>query len=415
MSGQSVEKKPGQRIRILSLAGQRDRAADARARLAGGSRQHVREWLDLAIRSAKMGAWVWYPREGGIQILRTDQYDRIMGIEEDAPWSLDNLLSRMHPLDRERMRQRIESVISGATEDYDAEYRIVTQCGEIRWVRSRGRAIRARDGKVVRVTGIVTDITERKLLEQDRDQFVATLTHDIRNPLAAARAGAELILRYPGRESERARLLRRIVSSIEQADRRIQDLLDSSRMKRGRGLQLLIERFDLRDFVGELVEKIAGEYSGDFGGRILFSAECPIEGYWSRRAIKRIVESLIGNAVRYGEPGGPITVTLRRERDSRGDLAVLGVHNQGNPIPESAQGDLFEVTQQLGSGAPEEGAPEERAKEPWRRRWGLGLAVVRGLARAHGGSIEVRSSEAEGTNFTVRFPVKGRSSGSAHE
>lgn len=408
MASPSAGRKPVPRIRVVPSSFQEARESreflesdesQKSARESGRSpdpSNSVQEWLDLAIRAAKMGAWVWYLQDGVIRISRTEQYDRIMGNEPTAPVSLDSLLNRVHPLDRERVRQRAESLFSGRQEEYDVEYRILTRSGEICWVRDRGRGIRDERGKVIRVTGVVTDITDRKRLERDRDQFVAALSHDLRNPLAAARVGAELILRYPDRKDRHRRLLVRIISSIEQANRLIQNLLDSSRMMQGQDLQLTLERFDLSAFLKEILRELATEPSD----RIRYFSGGPLEGYWSRQGIRRIVETLVGNAVRYGASQDQVTVALARISDPRGDQALLTVHNRGEPILESQQSGLFDPFHR----------PTGNTVEPipWRRQGGgLGLAVAQGLARAHGGAVEVRSTEPEGTTFTVRLPVKG--------
>ncbi len=344
------------------------------------------EWLRIALRAAKMGAWAWDLNRRDKFIRRTEQYDRIFEIAPHQKWTRDLWIGRLYSEDQEITSQKMESVITGDKEEYDAEYRIVLPAGGLRWVNAWGRSIRDRAGKPVRVTGVVRDISDEKRLEQDREQFVATLSHDLRNPLSVARSSADLIRRYPDDVVRRDRLFKKIDFSIERADRMIQDLLDSSRLQSGRNLQLPMENSDLSDIVRAVVQEQAELYDG----RIIYKVDGSCVGTWSKDGIRRLLENLISNAIKYGKVGGPVTVTLDR---GAGEV-LLSVHNTGNLISDEEQSMLFQ--------------PFYRAKfaeQGSARGWGLGLPLVRGIAEAHGGGAAVQSSLEAGTTFVVRLPI----------
>jgi signal transduction histidine kinase len=105
--------------------------------------------------------------------------------------------------------------------------------------------------------------------------------------------------------------------------------------------------------------------------------------------MRRILENLCNNAIKYGDTTSRVTVSLRQE----GDEAELAVHNWGNPIPASEQESLFQYFTRTKS-----------AEASGKRGWGIGLTLVKGVAEAHGGSVQVESSQEKGTTFRVRLP-----------
>lgn len=225
-------------------------------------------------------------------------------------------------------------------------------------------------------------------LEQERslrERFVATLSHDLRTPLTAAKMSAQILARRAEDPAEVRKLGLRIIESINRSDRMIEDLLDASRLKAGEKLPIEVEACDLRKIASETLDELRTIH----GDRFVLRADEPVEGLWSPGGIRRILENLCGNSVKYGAPDRPITVSLRRE----GASAELRVHNEGPPIPPEIQPTLFE--------------PFKRASvHPKQKGWGLGLALVRGLTEASGGKIRLTSAPGSGTDFVVTLPIK---------
>lgn len=221
-----------------------------------------------------------------------------------------------------------------------------------------------------------------------RDQFFATIAHDLRNPLSAAQMGAILILRHPTAEHV-PRWAARIVENIGRVDRMVQDLLDAMRVQTGARLPLELEEHDLLEIVRNALEQLRTEH----GDRLVLEAPAPVHGWFAADALRRALENLVTNAVKYGAASRPITVTLR-EHDQR---AILRVHNHGVHIPAEQQETLFRAFQRLAT-----------AEASGKRGWGLGLAQARAVAEAHGGSIGVDSVPGRGTTFTIDIPVDAR-------
>jgi len=221
-----------------------------------------------------------------------------------------------------------------------------------------------------------------------REQLFATLAHDLRGPLSAAKSNISLILRKP--ESEhRMRWAVRTADSIDRMDLMLQDLLDAMRVQAGGRLPLQLEECDLVDIVRQAVENQQTEH----GERFVLVAPQPVRGYFAPEPLRRAVENLASNAVKYGTSSRAITVTVRQTHER----AFVVVHNHGGAIPAEQQEMLFRVFQRL---------PE--AESGGKRGWGLGLAQVRGAAEAHGGSISVDSLPERGTSFTIDIPKDAR-------
>jgi signal transduction histidine kinase len=217
-----------------------------------------------------------------------------------------------------------------------------------------------------------------------REQFVSMLSHDLRNPISAAAVCAQMIRRTP---DSAAALSEKITTILARADRLIQDLLDVNRIRSGRAIAIELSPCDLAKVLRETVEELSIVH----GNRFVVKTEESLPGSWDCGLLRRAVENLAGNAVKYGSPQSPIRITARLEAQT----LLLSVQNQGVPIPFDEQKKLFEVY--------------ERAISAQRHRtqgWGIGLTLVRGIAEAHGGKVFVESSEERGTTFTLELPVR---------
>jgi signal transduction histidine kinase len=220
-----------------------------------------------------------------------------------------------------------------------------------------------------------------------REQFAAVLAHDLRGPLSAAKASASLILRKPS-SNDVPRWAARIVESVDRADRMVQDLLDAMRAQAGAQLDLEFAEYDAVEIAREALDQLRTVY----GDRFVLAAPEPVRGWFGVDPMRRAIENLAINAVKYGAAARPITVTVRELHER---VFVL-VHNEGPHIPPEQQETLFRAFQRLS---------REASSQPG---WGLGLAQVRAAAEAHGGSIAVDSLPETGTTFTIDIPLDGR-------
>lgn len=222
-----------------------------------------------------------------------------------------------------------------------------------------------------------------------REQFVSVLAHELRGPLSSVRAAAQLLLRQPERMDERRDLASRIDKNITRLDVMIRDLLDASRLHAGGRLPLRLDTADLGAIAQEIVEEMRVLH----GERFTLQAEREVRGVWSAEELRRALWNLLGNAVKYGAPGRPVTLRVQRVPEG----ARVSIHNEGPTIPAEEQERIFELfsrSRQVGQDTQE--------------GWGLGLFLVRGCAEAHGGHVSVRSEPGQGTTFILELPWDSR-------
>jgi signal transduction histidine kinase len=221
-----------------------------------------------------------------------------------------------------------------------------------------------------------------------RERFVTLLAHDLRGPLSTASLGARRLAVDAAQDPARREAALRVERAMARMDGMIRDLLDANRVRAGERLPLELQPCDLVAVVDEALTEL-DEASR---GRVRPAAPARLEGMWAPDQLRRAVWNLVTNALKYGSPDAPVDVVLRRE----GHDAVVAVHNHGAPI---APDELHRIFEPFG---------RARGLDPHVRGWGLGLALVRGCAEAHGGAVEVTSTAGEGTTFAMRLPLDAR-------
>ncbi len=218
-----------------------------------------------------------------------------------------------------------------------------------------------------------------------REQFVASMAHDLRTPLSTAQLAAEMI-NHTSNDDTIRRFAGKIVASTQRIDGMTRELLDRIAFCKTGQVALRIERFDMAALVRDVVQSAEAFHAiePELG-------EDPVEGWWCGEAVRRAIENLVNNAIKYGSREAPIKVTLST---TTGRVQVM-VHNQGTPIAPEDSESIFQLYRRAGSRGPGEG-------------WGVGLPYVRRVAEAHGGSVLMSSSSEDGTAFVIDVPLDAR-------
>lgn len=221
-----------------------------------------------------------------------------------------------------------------------------------------------------------------------REQLFAILAHDLRGPLSVVSMSLALILRSPSSDQV-PRWAARAADNCDRIDRMVQDLLDAMRVQTGARLKLDLEECDVMAVIRKAVEQLQAQY----GDRFVVVGPDAMRGYVAPGALRRAIENLASNAVKYGATLRPVTITARVLHER----SIISVHNEGSYIPVEQQETLFRAFHRLPS-----------AEQGTERGWGLGLAQVRGVAEAHGGSIGIDSLPERGTTFLIDIPLDAR-------
>jgi PAS domain S-box-containing protein len=323
-------------------------------------------------------AVVWYANAEGRKYVDPESWRAFTGLDVDTQQEEPGWRHAVHPDDREAVSEAWSRAIATRT-IFSHQHRLRRPNGTYAWVVSRGVPIE-RNGLVREWIGMMTDVSDRVLMEEARDRFIGILGHDLRNPLSAIMTSAEL-LTDGGLRGVFARAVERIQRSTERMNSMIGDVLDFARGRLGGGIPIERESCNLGRIAGDEVD----EMMQAFPGRVIrCEATGDLAGEWDADRIEQLLSNLIGNSVQHGVD--PITVSVR----DAGDLVVVTIHNGGPPIPPATLPRLFEPFQR---GAP--GTSEGL---------GLGLYIASEIVRAHQGTIAVTSSEDEGTTVTVSLP-----------
>jgi PAS domain S-box-containing protein len=368
-----------------------DRQRRQRMQLVDLRDQHAR----LAEVMHSIGIGHWYSDLPTQQMHWDAQCKAHFGLAVDARVNLDVFLGCIHPEDRERFQKSAERAIFGHT-SCDIDFRVLLPGGAVRWLKALGRGFYDRHGRPTRFDGITVDITRQKEAEaaladavRMKDDFLATISHELRTPLNAVLGWARMLAtgQVPPHRVEHAVAV--IERNAQSQARLVEELLDLSRIESGQ-LRLHIEPVDAGSVVLGALEAVRP--AAELRGVELVTAIDPLARWLSADAdrLRQITWNLLSNAVKFTPAGGRVTVAL----SPAGPLVRLVVTDTGRGIHPDFLSRVFERFSQADD-------PETRGV----RGLGIGLAIVRELVEAHGGTIEAASAgEGQGATFTIAIP-----------
>lgn len=363
-------------------------------RRAEATARELRRQLEIAIDASELGTFhCEIPLR---HILWNDRCKAHFWLPPHAVVDFDLFYSLLHEDDRERTRLAVEACVYGG-QVFDVEYRTVSPEGEIRWVRGTGRTSCDEHGQPVQFDGTTQDITYRKraeeaLQEADRrkDEFLATLAHELRNPLAPIRNSLHL-LRLSGDLSPSLESVRDIMErQVDHMVRLVDDLLDVSRIAHGK-IELRKETIELATIVARVLEAIRPIIDAA-GHQLAISLPAePIVLEADPLRLSQMLGNLLNNAAKYTTEGGQIWLTARSEAGE----AVISVRDTGLGIPADMLPKVFDLFTQV-----------DRTLTRAQGGLGIGLTLTKSFVELHGGRIEAHSDgPGRGSEFIVRLPV----------
>lgn len=350
----------------------------------------------LALSATGICVWEWMradPRlwlsEGGASVLGF--------VPEAMVTEASQLSALLYPEDRAALTERVNEAIR-LRQGYHIEVRTVRQTdGTMLWLETRGEPIFGPDGEVMGFVGVSLDVTRIKQVEQElreadrrKDEFLATLAHELRNPLTPIRNAIALLRLSQRQDAQLQRIQDLIDRQVGHMVRLVNDLLEVSRITRGK-IELQRERLDLAKVV-----QIAIETSGPLieEGRHELTVATPpqpvmVEGDGIR--LTQVMTNLLNNASKFTPDGGHIWLTVERQERE----AVIRVRDNGLGISADMLPRVFELFAQAHSVL-------KRAQSGL----GIGLALVERLVQMHGGSVEAHSDgPGKGAEFIVHLPL----------
>lgn len=336
--------------------------------------------------------------DGSVRVEWTPEARAFVGLGEDEEVTLAGVFARLHPDDRVPVGHALAAALAPEGSGvYRFECRFVRPGDAPRWVACHGLTLFEGEPRApVRSVGILRDITERRRIEealrvadQHKDAFIATLAHELRNPLAPIRHAVALLQGLPERSALQVRNLAMIGRQIGHMARLLDDLLDMSRVSRG-VLELQRARVAVAEVVERAVEIVRPMIDARGHDLEIEVPAAPLHIDADLPRLTQVVVNLLVNATKYTEPGGRVRVRVTVE-EAEVVIAVVdsGIGLEGEQLTRSfemfAQGaSIFERSQ---------------------GGLGIGLALARGLVEMHGGTLTAHSAgRGLGSEFVIRLP-----------
>jgi PAS domain S-box-containing protein len=338
---------------------------------------------------------VWETDPSGRSNYQNSKWRGYTGLPRD--FTKEDFASVIHPHDAPAMMADwMASLETGVECDTYCRCRRASD-GSYRWFRVKAAPVRSPAGRVIRWVGTCTDVHEQRkaeegLIDADRrkDEFLAMLGHELRNPLAAIRHAVSIHEDTAGDPASRKWANGVIDRQTAQLSRMVDDLLDVERINRGR-IDLRLEPVELEAVLAratEAVRTIMDQKGHSFTAQMA-TGNMRVQADAAR--LEQVFVNLLGNAVKYTPENGRIRLTAHCE-DSE---AVIKVADNGVGIPSELLPHVFELFTQ-----------GQTSLDRAQGGLGIGLTVVRSLIEMHGGSVQVQSGgAATGSTFTVRLPL----------
>jgi PAS domain S-box-containing protein len=355
----------------------------------------VSERLELAQEAGHLGIFEWHP-SGEDAVSWSPIHEDLFGIPTGGfRGRLEDWIRAMHPGDATRVEEALRGAASRRA-PVALEYRIVHPDGSIRWIQSRAKIDGDRAGDPVRMVGVSRDVTERRHavaeLERsnaDKDEFLATLAHELRNPLAPIRSAAEII-RLSSADDLDLRWAREVIErQVHIMARLLEDLLDVSRLSRHR-LELRREQLELSAVVEAALETTRPLIEARQHALTIELPAQPVPLEADPVRLAQVFANLLNNAAKFTPEGGDLRLTA----ELRDNEVLVAVRDNGIGISPELLPRIFEIFSQA--------APPAHSGSGL----GIGLSLVKGLVELHGGRVVVRAGEGgRGTEFVVHLPL----------
>jgi PAS domain S-box-containing protein len=348
------------------------------------ARRDAEERLAIALAASRTGIYRYdFTRQG---LDWANGLARVFGFEDNEPLQgLDRLLGAIHPEDLPKVLESYErSATAGA--DFDEEFRIVRPDGSIRWISDRARMTLDESGAPRYLTGACMDVTDLMESRIARDEMMAVVAHDLRNPvhtiMLAAGAMADLGLTEEENRKQVA-LIRRAAGGM---DHLIRDLLDATQIEKGQ-LAIQLAPTDVAAVIGD-ASAMCAQRAADCGITVETEVAADLPRVVADRdRVVQVLGNLLGNSIKFTGKGGRITLRAA----SRGPNVEVAVVDTGRGLSPDQIPKVFDRYWQ--------------ADQKGRRGVGLGLAIVRGIVEAHGGTVAVESTLGKGSEFRFTLPA----------
>jgi len=368
-----------------------------------------REQFELAIHGSNDGIWDWDLRTNTLFL--SEKWKEQLGYaDHEVPNEFETFEKLLHPDDRTAVLAKVERFLRDRFDRYSHEFRMLHKDGTVRWIHAKGEAVRSDCGSVERLAGSHTDITARKLAEEElrsakeqamaanqaKSEFLANMSHELRTPLNGI-MGMLQLLGLTGLNAEQEDYALTGLQSCERLIRLLTDILDLSRIESGK-MNIQSEPLDLPDVLNQLKALFFPVIKQNgISFELEIDPAIPSRLLGDAARLQQVLTNLVGNALKFTHGGGVTLQVSRLPGASEGQCRVLfSIADTGIGIPDDKLGSLFEPFSQVSQGYTRnyQGA-------------GLGLSICKRLVELMDGTISVESEVGVGTtmHFTAAFSI----------
>ena len=366
------------------------------------------EIFRLAVEGTQDGVFDWNIKRD--EVYFSDQYIAMLGYEpEEFSGTFDDFLDKLHPEEKDNVMEYVDLYLEGQLSEYSNTFRMKHKSGRWIWINARGKLVKDKFGKAIRMVGAHTDVSAAKEYElrwqesknkaeeanRAKSDFLAHMSHEIRTPLTVISGVAEVLDKDKDSMGEKHRSLVRVLySSAATLKDIISFVLDFSKIESGE-MELEEEVFDLRQAFEHLIS-IKSVKAAEKNLEFTFDFESVknLQFYGDSVRLRQILLNLIGNAIKFTDKGY-VRVTAKTRKKDGVSVLLVKVEDTGIGIKKEHIGIIFERFKQADSSVS--------------RRFGgtgLGLPISRRLANLMGGDIQVESKPGKGSTFSLILPLR---------
>ncbi|PWT99280.1 MAG: hypothetical protein C5B52_10870 [Bacteroidetes bacterium] len=381
--------------RVKQLEGANEEIRNARraalnlmedAVLAEENIKMLEERYRVALDSANMGTWDWNMDKD--VIVWNEEHYHLLGLPADSSArNLDFFFQFVHENDLDLLRMVLQKAIL-ETGYYQMEFRIErADNGQMRWMTSFGRVVARNGGRATRMVGVMFDITERKKLEQQKDDFIGIASHELRTPVTSIKAYTEILQELCEEDSytQGTELLKKLDMQVDRLAHLVRSLLDTTKISEGQ-LSFAYQEFDLTKLINERVDDLRPTSEEH---NLVFKTKDKLSVFADKERIGQVLINLISNAIKYSPKGSDIVINAIRTDEG----IEVSVKDYGTGIPSEIKEKIFERFYRARS-----------SQTDVFPGIGLGLYIAAEIMKRHGGRIWVESEQNKGSVFYFLLP-----------
>lgn len=350
--------------------------------------QRIQEMFNLAVEAADLGTFDLNPVTG--LFTANDVLKDWFGLEPKDEIRLEMATGVIDPADQERIVQEIhEAMKQRSGGNYEVEYTIINPKTKIpRVVRAKGRVLFDPDGEPVRFTGTVQDVTERKLDDNRKDDFIAMVSHELKTPLTSAKGYIQLLNAKAKKEGDQftCDVLGKTETQVNKMQTLIKSFLDVARLESGK-IQLDLQLFNIKELITEVAEE---SITISLSHQVTVPSCAEVSIVADRDKIGQVITNFMSNAIKYSPEGSKVELNCT----IKDGFVVVSVKDEGIGIHPSDHEKLFDRFYRV------EGNYSQKVTG-----FGVGLYLCSEIINHHKGKVWVESAPGEGAVFSFSLPL----------